>query len=114
MHCDLPPQHRGGVGSSFSQKDCPNPSCPLYVVVAPVRAAVLRVVGGCPTHRRRAVALGRHLAGKQVSCPQAAPLWAPLLCGIAVGAALALAEGLALVSYPLSSLRSLQKRSKNA
>ncbi|RRT50855.1 hypothetical protein B296_00020351 [Ensete ventricosum] len=114
MHCDLPPRHRGGIGSSFSQKNYPNASCPLYVVAAPVRAAVLRVVGGRPTHGRRAVALGRHLAGKQVSYPQAAPLWAPLLCGLAERAALALAEGPALVSYPLSSLHSLQKHSKNA
>ncbi|RZS11179.1 hypothetical protein BHM03_00042479, partial [Ensete ventricosum] len=30
-----------GTGSSFSQKDCPNPSCPLYATVATISVAAL-------------------------------------------------------------------------
>ncbi|RRT37565.1 hypothetical protein B296_00016528 [Ensete ventricosum] len=54
-----------GARSSFSQKDYPNPSCPLCAVVTPTRAITLRTVGSSlptgdwPYGRRR--------------CPRAAP-----------------------------------------
>ncbi|RZS26219.1 hypothetical protein BHM03_00059531, partial [Ensete ventricosum] len=76
--------------------------------------AVALPTGDCPCGRRR--------------CPRVAPRGQAGVMpagGTSVGAAVAplqagrrgsacLAKGLAMVGYPLSSLRSLQKRSKNA
>ncbi|RWW25462.1 hypothetical protein GW17_00010194 [Ensete ventricosum] len=66
MHHNNPPQHRGS-------------RCHLY---APV--AALCAVGDRPPVG--AAALGKHLAGGRVSCPQTVPPWAPRLCGLTAGA----------------------------
>ncbi|RWW75863.1 hypothetical protein BHE74_00016089, partial [Ensete ventricosum] len=50
--------------------NCPNPSCPLSVVVTPARAVALRVVGGHPAHRRLPLPSGGTLrAGWLVAVP---------------------------------------------
>ncbi|RWW09908.1 hypothetical protein BHE74_00015824 [Ensete ventricosum] len=57
------------------KRDCPNPSCPLcVVVVAPTRAVGLRAVGSGPIHG-------------QLPLRQETPLWVPPLCGLVVGTA---------------------------
>ncbi|RWV78627.1 hypothetical protein GW17_00060373 [Ensete ventricosum] len=63
-------------------KEMPKPLCAIIVAVAaaPARVVGLRTVGGCHVH-------GRHLMGGGVSCPQAAPLWAPPLYELATGVA---------------------------
>ncbi|RWW44799.1 hypothetical protein BHE74_00049418, partial [Ensete ventricosum] len=77
-----------GIGSSFSQKDYPNPSCPLCAVVALAWATGLRTISGHPVHAcGRCAALGRQLVGSRVPCPQVVPLWASPLYGLAAGAA---------------------------
>ncbi|RWW46719.1 hypothetical protein BHE74_00047339, partial [Ensete ventricosum] len=77
-----------GARSSFSPKGCPNPSCPLCAVAtAPATGSA---------------ALRRHLAGGWVGVvPAATPLWAPPLCGLAAGAALAPC-GQAACGWPLT------------
>ncbi|RWW68483.1 hypothetical protein BHE74_00023991, partial [Ensete ventricosum] len=77
------PEFRG-AGSSFLQKDCSNPSYPLYVaiaVAAHTREVGLRTVDGHP-------ALRRHLVGGRASCLHVAPLWASPLCVLVAGVAL--------------------------
>ncbi|RRT48558.1 hypothetical protein B296_00022226 [Ensete ventricosum] len=132
-----------GAGSSFSQKDCPNPSCPLYATAATAalaRATGLLVVGGCHCGSVAALDDTSRAGGRRpfVGWLRALPMrpsrrQASPLAGWPRAAALAsgpgylwlplqrawswlatLAEGLAMASHPLSPLCSLRKYSKDA